>query len=94
MTQPSPLILADLGLQNATHKNMAQADGNNVVATRLCVGDEFYFLHVIPPENRNSNVALMDGLGGVDSALLVDTTAQSAEDQVLLARYYPFAFLS
>jgi len=27
-------------------------------------------------------VALMDGMGGVDSALLVDTTAPTAEDQL------------
>jgi len=51
-------------------------------------GDEFYFLHVIPPENSSkaTNVALMDGLGGVDSALLVDTNAASPEDQLEGAR--------
>lgn len=50
-------------------------------------GDEFYFLHVIAEGNASSSMmAGLDGLGGVDSALLVDNSTQSAEDQVEGAR--------
>ena len=46
-------------------------------------GDEFYFLHVIA-ENQSSSslMAGLDGLGGVDSALIVDASSGSGVEQV------------
>lgn len=46
-------------------------------------GDEFYFLHVIAENHPSSSLmAGLDGLGGVDSALIVDASGESGKEQV------------
>lgn len=49
----------------------------------LPAGDEFYFLYVIAENHPSSNLmAGLDGLGGVDSALIVDANTESGVEQV------------
>ena len=49
-------------------------------------GDEFYFLYVIAEKHPSSSLmAGLDGLGGVDSALIVDASSEATEDQVCVS---------
>ena len=56
---------------------------SNIFSKFSVSGDEFYFLHVIADNHPSSSLmAGLDGLGGVDSALIVDASSESGAEQV------------